>query len=56
MSTMRQQSNAVNDQISADSNTDSEEAQIIEEYKKLNDKCDVIISKIKTRKNKKQTY
>ena len=33
--------------------TDRSEDQIINDYKKLNDKCDQIISKIKVRKDKK---
>jgi galactitol-specific phosphotransferase system IIB component len=28
------------------------EAAIVEDYKKLNDKCDIVISKIKSRKGK----
>lgn len=34
-------------------NVEMSEEKIIEEYKKLNDKCDILISKIKNRKNKK---
>ena len=31
------------------------EASTIDEYKKLNEKCDTVITKIKTRKGKKKT-
>lgn len=31
-----------------------EQDQTVDDYKKLNEKCDVIISKIKTRKDKKK--
>jgi len=31
------------------------DATITEEYKKLNDKCDVVIAKIKNRKNNKKS-
>jgi len=38
---------------------EQEEAEVesttVEEYKKLNDKCDIVISKIKSRKGKKTT-
>lgn len=31
------------------------EASTVDDYKKLNDKCDAVIGKIKTRKGKKKT-
>lgn len=34
---------------------DEVEASTVDDYKKLNDKCDAVIGKIKTRKGKKKT-
>ncbi len=43
------------DVINTEANPEAEaEENIVKEYKKLNKKCDKVISKIKTRKNHKQ--
>lgn len=52
----KQLAQVINEVIDTESNIEKEiEPIVVEEYKKLNDKCDVVISKIKTRKRKKNS-
>jgi hypothetical protein len=54
---MRKQITSVIDQIITASSPEMEpvEPSIISDYKRLNDKCDTVIAKIKARKDKKST-
>lgn len=51
----KQLAQVIDEIIDAEPNIEKEIAPVVvEEYKKLNDKCDVVINKIKTRKRKKK--
>lgn len=48
----RQQINANMNQVLNDETLDPIEPDLVDEYKKLSEKCDIVITKIKTRKQK----
>lgn len=52
MHARKQLANVIEQVLEQDSDPDVDSS-TLEEYKKLNDKCDVVISKIKVRKGKK---
>jgi hypothetical protein len=51
----RKQLATVIDQIVTSEKVEEVETSTIDEYKKLNEKCDTVITKIKTRKGKKNS-
>lgn len=54
MHARKQLAQVIDEVLEADTDEDVEST-VVEEYKKLNDKCDDVISKIKVRKDKKAT-
>ncbi len=54
MHSRKQLANVIDQILTSEQEVETIERTTVEEYKKLNEKCDVVIEKIKARKSKKK--